>query len=86
MVKHKVILVTDGDMMAKGAVETAASNVGGRCISVSAGNPTVLTGREILDYISKAAHDPVVVMVDDRGWEGAGIPYCRIKMWMFSVW
>ena len=72
MDKHKVILVTDGDMSAKAAVETAASNIGGRCISISAGNPTVLTGKEILDYIGQAAHDPVVVMVDDRGWEGAG--------------
>ncbi len=72
MDKHRVILVTDGDMVAKGAVEKAASNVGGRCISMSAGNPTVLTGNEILDYIHQAAHDPVVVMVDDRGWEGAG--------------
>lgn len=72
MEKHKVILVTDGDMVAKGAVERAASNIGGRCISISAGNPTILTGNEIIDYIKKAAHDPVVVMVDDRGWEGAG--------------
>lgn len=72
MAKHKVMLVTDGDMAAKGAVEKATSNIGGRCISSSAGNPTVLTGQEILERINKAEHDPVVVMVDDRGWEGEG--------------
>ena len=72
MGKRKVILVTDGDMVAKAAIERAATNVGGRCISISAGNPTVLTGNEIIGYIKKAPHDPVVVMVDDRGTEGAG--------------
>ena len=65
--KKRVILVTDGDMCAKLAVETAAINIGGRCISRSAGNPTILTGKEIVEYINDAKYDPVVVMVDDRG-------------------
>lgn len=72
MEKRKVILVTDGDMAAKRAVEIAASNIGGRCISASAGNPTVLTGHEILEKIKEARHDPIVVMVDDRGARGEG--------------
>lgn len=72
MEKRKVILVTDGDMVAKDAVETATANIGGRCISASAGNPTTLTGQEILTKISEAAHDPVVVMADDRGVKGEG--------------
>lgn len=72
MNKRKVILVTDGDMVAKSAVEIAAANIGGRCISASAGNPTILTGNEIVELIKKADHDPVVVMVDDRGYEGIG--------------
>ncbi|MFZ5988658.1 MAG: stage V sporulation protein AE [Bacillota bacterium] len=72
MDKRKVILVTDGDMVAKGAVEIAASNIGGRCISASAGNPTTLTGDEIVKLIKTAEHDPVVVMVDDRGYKGVG--------------
>ncbi len=72
MDKHKVVLVTDGDLSAKGAVERATANIGGRCISASAGNPTVLTGKEILEQINRAEHDPVVVMVDDRGSEGEG--------------
>jgi len=45
MNKRKVIIVTDGDIAAKAAVEIAALNIGGECISYSAGNPTVLTGQ-----------------------------------------
>lgn len=65
--KRKVILVTDGDSCAQKAVETAAMNIGGRCISRSGGNPTELTGEEIVELIKTAKYDPVVVMVDDRG-------------------
>jgi stage V sporulation protein AE len=65
--KRRVILVTDGDKCAKKAIETAAKNIGGRCISRSAGNPTPIDGDEIVEYIKEAEHDPVVVMVDDRG-------------------
>lgn len=72
MDKRKVILVTDGDKVARRAVEIAASNIGGRCISSSAGNPTVMTGKEIVEQVKKAVHDPIVVMVDDRGEEGEG--------------
>lgn len=72
MGKRKVILVTDGDMVAKRAVEIAAGNIGGRCISASAGNPTVLTGHEILEKVKEAPHDPIVIMVDDRGAKGEG--------------
>ncbi|MCR4437018.1 MAG: stage V sporulation protein AE [Clostridiales bacterium] len=72
MDKHKVILVTDGDVVARKAVEAAAKNIGGRCISMSAGNPTVLTGEAIVGLIREAPNDPVVVMVDDRGVKGMG--------------
>ncbi len=72
MNKRKVILVTDGDMAAKEAVEKATANIGGRCISSSAGNPTLLSGEEIEKKILEAKHDPVVVMVDDRGAKGKG--------------
>jgi len=72
MEKRKVILVTDGDRVARRAVELAAHNIGGRCISASAGNPTELTGKEIIEVITTAEHDPVVVMVDDRGIKGDG--------------
>jgi stage V sporulation protein AE len=62
MDKKRVIFVTDGDMVAMRAVEIAAANIGGRCISASAGNPTILTGEEIVE-----------LMVDDRGYKGKGI-------------
>lgn len=67
-----MILVTDGDPVARSAVELATSNIGGRCISASAGNPTVLSGEEIIKLIKTAPKDPVVVMVDDRGTKGKG--------------
>jgi stage V sporulation protein AE len=72
MDKRKVIFVTDGDKVAKKVVEIATSNIGGRCISASSGNPTALKGQEIITLIKKADHDPVVVMVDDKGKEGIG--------------
>ncbi len=65
--KRKIIIVTDGDRFAQKAVEKATTNVGGRCISRSAGNPTPIRGEEIIEYIKEAKNDPVVVMVDDRG-------------------
>ena len=70
--KRKVILVTDGDRIAKEAVETAAKNIGARCISSSWGNPTRLSGEQLANQILKAKHDPIVVMVDDRGYNGEG--------------
>lgn len=70
--KRRVILVTDGDTFAQKAVEIAAKNIKGRCISRSAGNPTVLTGKEIVLQILKTPYDPVVVMVDDCGNTGVG--------------
>lgn len=56
--KRKVILVTDGDLVAKKAVETASRNIGARCISCSAGNPTRLSGEQStpdaqLDFFNK---------------------------------
>lgn len=73
MAKRQVIVVTDGDSAAQRAVEVAATNIGGRCISASAGNPTILTGDEIVQLVMEAPKDPVVVMVDDRGQKGVGV-------------
>ncbi|KUO74434.1 MAG: stage V sporulation protein AE [Clostridia bacterium BRH_c25] len=70
--KKRVILVTDGDGIARKAVETAALRIGGRCISKSAGNPTPMSGRSIVELIKQTPYDPVVVMVDDRGHTGMG--------------
>ena len=72
MTKRKVIIVTDGDEMARHAVETAAKQIGGRCISMSAGNPTEFSGAEIVELVMKAAYDPVVVMFDDNGNQNRG--------------
>ena len=70
--KRRVIIVTDGDKRAQEAIEIATTNIGGRCISLSGGNPTTLTGSEIIELIKMAKYDPVVVMVDDRGDNGMG--------------
>ncbi|MTI84118.1 MAG: stage V sporulation protein AE [Firmicutes bacterium] len=72
MDKRNVIIVTDGDRAADQAVEIATANVGGRCISLSAGNPTWLSGEDLVKLIKDAPHDPVVIMVDDRGDGGYG--------------
>lgn len=68
----RVIFVTDGDPLARQAVETAAQNLGLRVVSASAGNPTPLSGPEIVALIQQAPRDPVLVMVDDRGHSGLG--------------
>ncbi|KKM08862.1 stage V sporulation protein AE [Clostridiales bacterium PH28_bin88] len=65
--KRKVVLITDGDRVAKKAVEQVARKIGGRCVSLSAGNPTPITGEKIVELIMQAPRDPVLVMLDDRG-------------------
>lgn len=65
--KTRVILVTDGDGVAQKAVESAAWTLGLRVISRSGGNPTPLTGEELVELAKTAHHDPVLIMVDDRG-------------------
>lgn len=71
--KRNVILVTDGDQIARRTLEVAVKNIGGRCISMSAGNPSRLKGDHLIELIKSAAHDPVVVMFDDKGAEGQGL-------------
>lgn len=68
----RVILVTDGDSVARKTVEMAAHNLGLRCISASAGNPTRLTGEQLVNLVLQAAYDPVLVMFDDKGNPGQG--------------
>lgn len=72
MSKRKVVLITDGDKMAQKAVEVVAKNIGGRCISLSGGNPTPVSGEELVALIKMAAYDPVLVMFDDCGVRGEG--------------
>lgn len=70
--KRKVIIVTDGDEIAKKTVEIAAQKVGGCCISASAGNPTPITGERIVELIKEARSDPVLVLLDDKGSRNKG--------------
>ncbi len=70
--RRKVILITDGDDYATRAVEYVAKEVGGRCISMSHGNPSVLSGQELVKLIKKTPYDPVLVMFDDSGLIGEG--------------
>ncbi|EIT86505.1 stage V sporulation protein AE [Fictibacillus macauensis ZFHKF-1] len=70
--KKRVILVTDGDLYAKKAVEHVARKIGGRCISQSWGNPTAISGKALASLIMQTPHDPVLVMFDDCGFRGEG--------------
>lgn len=65
--KVRVILVTDGDRCAQHVVENIGHELGLRCISASGGNPTPITGEEIVRLIKTVPYDPVLVMFDDRG-------------------
>ncbi len=65
--KRRVILVTDGDIVAKKVIEITAKKIGGRCISHSAGNPTPYSGKELIELIMQTPYDPVLVMFDDNG-------------------
>lgn len=69
---RKVIVVTDGDSIAKKIVEKSAAAIGGRCLSISWGNPTKIAGEDMVRLIQCVKHDPVVIMADDRGNTGRG--------------
>ncbi|RSK27702.1 stage V sporulation protein AE [Bacillus sp. HMF5848] len=69
---REIIIVTDGDEYATRAVEVAAKEIGGRCISNSQGNPTILSGPAIVELILQTPNDPVLVMFDDSGYIGEG--------------
>lgn len=68
----RVIIITDGDLYALKAVECVAKEIGGRCISQSWGNPSKLSGDELVDMILSTPYDPVLVMFDDCGFQGEG--------------
>lgn len=70
--KRKVILITDGDKVAKNVIENIARQIGGRCISLSAGNPTPLSGEDIVKQVKMTPNDPILIMFDDKGAIGQG--------------
>lgn len=71
--KVRVILITDGDRVAQHVVEEIGTSLGLRCISASAGNPTPISGEEIVNLLKQVPYDPVLVMFDDRGESGKGL-------------
>lgn len=75
----RVIVITDGDSNACQVVEFLAIEMGLRCISASAGNPTPLSGEEIVSLLKQAPYDPVLVMFDDRGNSGKGRGECALE-------
>jgi len=77
--RRRVILITDGDEYAKRTVEHVAQVIGGRCISMSQGNPSILTGHELVQLIKKAPYDPILVMFDDSGIVGEGAGESALK-------
>ncbi|WML47647.1 stage V sporulation protein AE [Neobacillus sp. PS3-34] len=77
--RRRVILITDGDDYARRAIEHVAAEIGGRCISHSHGNPTVLSAPQLIKLINKAEQDPVLVMFDDSGQLGEGSGEMALK-------
>jgi stage V sporulation protein AE len=68
----KVVVITDGDLTARDVVERVAANIGGRCISLSYGNPTDTPVEKIIGAVKSSHGNPVLVMVDDGGKSGCG--------------
>jgi stage V sporulation protein AE len=64
---RRVIVVTDGDHLARRALKMAAKQLRVHVISRSAGNPSKLTAPELVRYVMDAERDPVIVMFDDNG-------------------
>lgn len=77
--KRRVILVTDGDEYAARTIEYVATEIGGRTISQTQGNPTTLSGAQIVQLILQAKNDPVFVMFDDCGLLGEGAGEVALK-------
>lgn len=77
--KRRVIIITDGDEYAARTIEYVAAKIGGRTISQSQGNPTTLSGSEIIELILQAKNDPVFVMFDDCGLLGEGAGEVALK-------
>ncbi len=79
MYKRKIMIVTDGDQIAKQALEKAAEQIGVHSISLSAGNPGTFGGPELVELVRKTTNNPVIVMFDDCGDEERGIGEQSLK-------
>jgi stage V sporulation protein AE len=60
-------VVTDGDQTAGRAVTEAAQTLSLHVLTASKGNPTPLSGPELVAAVHQSEHSPLIVMVDDRG-------------------
>lgn len=68
MAQQPVIVVTDGDETAFHAIEAAAKSLRLKVLRQSHGNPTPLSGRELVERAREVGGgEPIVVMVDDQG-------------------
>ncbi|TSB46540.1 stage V sporulation protein AE [Alkalicoccobacillus porphyridii] len=68
-----VIFITDGDAAAKKTIEWVATELGCRCISASAGNPSTLSKQKLIQNIFQTPDDAVVlIMFDDCGYREEG--------------
>ncbi len=63
----RVIIVTDGDKLALRALKMAAKRTHCWVVAQSAGNPTHLSGVELVQLVRAAPFDPVVILLDDNG-------------------
>ena len=73
--KQQVIVVTDGDTTAYRGIHAACQELGLTVVKATRGNPTPISGQQLIDAILAAGddtHTPVVAMVDDRGESGIG--------------
>lgn len=73
MNNNKIIAVTDGDSTAVKAVEKAAEQLDLTVIYESAGNPTAISGQEIINKIKDCDNNLAIVMFDDQGEIGTGL-------------
>jgi len=64
---RRVIVVTDGDRVAARALAVAAKRTGCSFVAQSRGNPTRMSGVELVRCVEEAPRDPVIVMLDDNG-------------------
>jgi len=72
---RRVVIVTDGDCTALESVERACDNLGARCISITGcrnTKDTHWTPKEVEELVLSSPRDPVVVLVDDEGFQGEG--------------
>ncbi|MCD8508944.1 MAG: stage V sporulation protein AE [Bacillus sp. (in: Bacteria)] len=70
--KKQVILITDGDDSARAAVKHVADSLDLHFLAESSGNPSKISGSELIKLIQKAKKDIVLVMFDDCGFPDEG--------------